>query len=93
LQRQTERTVSMQAEANERLRRTTSLELAAARDAIGALRTELVAQTAATLAEQTRAQQQALQTGLQNASVQLTSSIESLTRTMNERLEALSGRV
>ncbi|WP_043358995.1 DNA recombination protein RmuC [Methyloversatilis universalis] len=93
LQRQTERTVSMQAEANERLRRTTSLELAAARDAIGALRTELVAQTAATLAEQTRAQQQALQNGLQNASVQLTTSIESLTRTVNERLEGLSGRV
>ncbi len=115
LQRQTERTVGMQADANERLRRAISLELGAARDAVGALqraqqvglaelsaalnsrqetlRTELVAQTAATLAEQTRVQQEALQNGLQNASVQLTASIESLTRTVNERLELLSGRV
>jgi DNA recombination protein RmuC len=115
LQRQTERTVGMQADANERLRRAISLELGVARDALGALqraqqvglaelsaalnsrqetlRTELVAQTAATLAEQTRVQQEALQNGLQNASVQLTASIESLTRTVNERLELLSGRV
>lgn len=115
LQRQTERTVGMQADANERLRRAISLELGAARDAVGALqraqqvglaelsaalnsrqetlRTELVTQTAATLAEQTRVQQEALQNGLQNASVQLTASIESLTRTVNERLELLSGRV
>jgi len=115
LQRQTERTVGMQADADERLRRAISLELGAARDAVGALqraqqvglaelsaalnsrqetlRTELVAQTAATLAEQTRVQQEALQNGLQNASVQLTASIESLTRTVNERLELLSGRV
>lgn len=115
LQRQTERTVGMQADANERLRRAISLELGVARDAVGALqraqqvglaelsaalnsrqetlRTELVAQTAATLAEQTRVQQEALQNGLQNASVQLTASIESLTRTVNERLELLSGRV
>lgn len=115
LQRQTERTVGMQADANERLRRAISLELGVAREAVGALqraqqvglaelsaalnsrqetlRTELVAQTAATLAEQTRVQQEALQNGLQNASVQLTASIESLTRTVNERLELLSGRV
>ena len=115
LQRQTERTVGMQADADERLRRAISLELGAAREAVGALqraqqvglaelsaalnsrqetlRTELVAQTAATLAEQTRVQQEALQNGLQNASVQLTASIESLTRTVNERLELLSGRV
>jgi DNA recombination protein RmuC len=115
LQRQTERTVGMQADADERLRRAISLELGAARDAVGALqraqqvglaelsaalnsrqealRTELVAQTAATLAEQTRVQQEALQNGLQNASVQLTASIESLTRTVNERLELLSGGV
>ncbi|MBL8469483.1 DNA recombination protein RmuC [Methyloversatilis discipulorum] len=115
LQRQTERSVGMQADANERLRRAISLELGVARDAVGALqraqqvglaelsaalnsrqetlRTELVAQTAATLAEQTRVQQEALQNGLQNASVQLTASIESLTRTVNERLELLSGRV
>ncbi|MBT9515977.1 MAG: DNA recombination protein RmuC [Methyloversatilis discipulorum] len=115
LQRQTERTVGMQADANERLRRAISLELGVARDAVGALqraqqvglaelsaalnsrqetlRTELVTQTAATLAEQTRVQQEALQNGLQNASVQLTASIESLTRTVNERLELLSGRV
>jgi DNA recombination protein RmuC len=115
LQRQTERTVGMQADADERLRRAISLELGAARDAVGALqraqqvglaelsaalnsrqealRTEMVAQTAATLAEQTRVQQEALQNGLQNASVQLTASIESLTRTVNERLELLSGRV
>lgn len=126
LQRQTERVVSMQADANERLRAATTHELVAAREAMAALqlaqqaalsgsredmaarltelsaalnarqealRTELVAQMAATLAEQTRAQQESLQNGLQNAAVQLTSSIESLTRTVNERLEVLGGRV
>ncbi|WP_374337932.1 DNA recombination protein RmuC [Methyloversatilis sp.] len=93
LQRQTERTAGMQADANERLRRSTSLELAAAREAIAALRTELVARTAASLADHTRAQQDVLQNGLQNASLQLTASIESLTRTVNERLEALGGHV
>lgn len=93
LQRQTERTAGMQADANERLRRSTSLELAAAREAIAALRTELVARTAASLADHTRAQQEVLQNGLQNASLQLTASIESLTRTVNERLEALGGHV
>jgi DNA recombination protein RmuC len=126
LQRQTERIVSMQGEANERLRTATRQELDGARDAMGALqlaqqaalsmsredmaarlaelsaalgarqealRSELLAQTASTLAQQTGRQQETLQNGLQNASVQLTSSIESLTRTVNERLELLGGRV
>nr|WP_232418050.1 DNA recombination protein RmuC [Methyloversatilis thermotolerans] len=89
LQRQTERTAGMQAQANERLLRATHQELQAARDAIAAL--QLAQQHSQ--AEHTQRQQDALQQGLQNASVQLTASMESLTRTVNERLEALGGRV
>jgi len=57
------------------------------------LRTELIGQTLQTLAEQARAERELLTGGLTNASTQLTTSIESLTRTVNERLEKIGGVV
>lgn len=57
------------------------------------LRGELLEQTLKTLSEHARADRELLETGLRNASAQLGASIEALTRTINERLEAISGHV
>lgn len=57
------------------------------------LRSEMVEQTLKTLGEHARADRELLETGLRNASAQLVASIEGLTRTINERLETISGRV
>ncbi|MCL2655912.1 MAG: DNA recombination protein RmuC [Betaproteobacteria bacterium] len=58
-----------------------------------ALRSALMEQTLKTLAEQARADRELLQDGLRAASAQLGSSIEVLTRTLNERLDAMTGVV
>ena len=57
------------------------------------LRGELLEQTLKTLSEHARADRELLQDGLRSASAQLATSMESLTRTVNERLEAISGHV
>ena len=58
-----------------------------------ALRTELLSNTLQTLAEQGRAGQELLQTSMGNATQQLTTSIEALTKTVDGRLEQISGKV
>ncbi len=57
------------------------------------LRGELMEQTLKTLSDHARADRELLQEGLRSASAQLTVSIEALTRTINERLEVISGHV
>lgn len=57
------------------------------------LRGELLGQTLKALSEHARADRELLEGGLRNASAQLSVSIETLTRSINERLEAISGRV
>jgi DNA recombination protein RmuC len=57
------------------------------------LKADLLGQTLERLSEQSRAERELLQSGLQQASAQLSSSIELLTRTINERLDAIGGRV
>lgn len=57
------------------------------------LKADLLGQTLERLSEQSRAERELLQNGLRQASAQLSSSIEVLTRTIDERLEAISGRV
>lgn len=57
------------------------------------LRAEMLEQTVKTLAEHARVDRELLQEGLRAASVQLSSAIETLTRTINERLEGISGHV
>ena len=57
------------------------------------LKADLLGQTFERLSEQSRAERELMQSGLQQASAQLSSSIEVLTRTINERLESISGRV
>lgn len=57
------------------------------------LRSDMLQQTLATLGEHARADRELLQSGLQNASSQLTTSIDTLTRAINDRLDQISGRV
>jgi len=57
------------------------------------LRAQLTEGTLTQLAEQSRAERELLQDGLRAASLQLTGSTEALTRTLGERLDAISGVV
>jgi DNA recombination protein RmuC len=68
-------------------------ELGAARDAMHGLRQDLLGQTLQTLAGQARADRELLQTGIAQSAAQLGAGIESLTRVVGERLEAITGHV
>ncbi|MDO6384915.1 DNA recombination protein RmuC [Uliginosibacterium sp. 31-12] len=57
------------------------------------LKTEMLAQTLEKLAEAARADRELLQDGLRKASLQQAETTESLTRSMNERLDAITGVV
>jgi len=57
------------------------------------LRSEVVTKVLEKLAEQNRAEQELIQTTLRNASTQLASSVELLTKTTDSRLEQISGKV
>lgn len=57
------------------------------------LRADILSKTLQTLAEQGRADQELIQTSMANATQQLTQSIEALTKTVDGRLEQISGKV
>ncbi|MEK9825408.1 MAG: DNA recombination protein RmuC, partial [Methylotenera sp.] len=91
-------------EMNERLRLSVAAELQATRDAMQALQlaqNSSLAQTRETvleklhntLAEQGKAQQELVQGTMRNATLQLTASIESLTKAVDGRLEQIGGKV
>ncbi len=91
-------------EMNERLRLSVAAELQATRDAMQALQlaqNSSLAQTRETvleklhntLAEQGKAQQELVQATMRNATLQLTASIESLTKAVDGRLEQIGGKV
>jgi len=58
-----------------------------------ALKSEMLSQTLEKLAEAARADRELLQDGLRKAALQQSETTESLTRTMNERLDAITGVV
>ena len=58
-----------------------------------ALKTEMLSQTLEKLAEATRADRELLQDGLRKAALQQAETTETLTRTLNERLDAITGVV
>ncbi|MFT4174207.1 MAG: DNA recombination protein RmuC [Rhodocyclaceae bacterium] len=89
LDRLGERIASVQADSAERVSGL-SAHLAQRLDL---MRTELVAQTLQSLSETARADRELLQNGLRGASAQQASSIEALTRTINDRLDAITGVV
>lgn len=57
------------------------------------LRSEMLEQTLKSLSEHARADRELLQAGLNDASRQLTERIEALTRTVDQRLELIGGKV
>jgi DNA recombination protein RmuC len=91
-------------ESSERLRTAVAQELAQTREAMQALQsaqTASLAQTRenvieklhTTLAEQGKAEQALIQATMRNATMQLTASIESLSKVVDTRLEEISGKV
>jgi DNA recombination protein RmuC len=58
-----------------------------------ALRTDILEKTMQTLAEQGRADQELIQATMKNATQQLTTAIENLTKSVDGRLEQISGKV
>ena len=84
-------------ESAERLRASVAQELTATREAMQALQlsqTNALAETREriyqTLAEQGKAEQELIQATMRNATMQLTTSIEALTKTVDGRLEQIS---
>jgi len=91
-------------ETSERLRASVATELQATRDAMQALQlaqSNSLAQTRetvleklhTTLAEQGKAEQELIQSTMRNATLQLTASIEALTKSVDGRLELIGGKV
>ncbi|MDO8989691.1 MAG: DNA recombination protein RmuC [Sideroxyarcus sp.] len=93
LNKQGDRLIAAQAAESERLRSAVGVELRATRDAIAALGTEMLAQMLEKLAEQGRADQKLIQDSFNNASQHLRNSIETLSKTVDGRLEQIGGKV
>jgi DNA recombination protein RmuC len=100
LNKQGDRLIAAQAAESERLRTAVGEELRVTRDAINALqakqdtlRTEMLAQTLAKLAEQGRADQELIQSSFRNATQHLATSVETLSKTVDGRLEQIGGKV
>jgi len=91
-------------EMSERLRVSVATELQATRDAMQALqlaqnnslsltRETVLEKLHTTLAEQGKAEQELIQSTMRNATMQLTSTIEALTKSVDGRLEQIGGKV
>jgi DNA recombination protein RmuC len=100
LLKQGDRLITSQTDQAERLRAAVGEELRATRDAVHALqakqdvfRGEMLTQMLAKLAEQARADQELIQNSFRNATQHLSGSVEALAKTVDGRLEQISGRV
>jgi DNA recombination protein RmuC len=100
LNKQGDRLIASQTDQSERLRQAVAEELRATRDAVhalqakqDALRNEILTQTLAKLAEQGRADQELIQNSFRNATQHLSGSVEALAKSVDGRLEQISGKV
>ncbi len=93
LNKQGDRLITAQAGESERLRAAVAGELRATRDALHALRSELLTQVLAKLAEQAREDQKLIQDSFRNATQHLSGSVEALAKTVDGRLEQISSKV
>lgn len=93
LAKQGDRMIAAQASESERLRAALLEELRATRDALHALRSEMLTQTLEKLAEQGRADQKLIQESFNNATLHLRGSIEALEKKVDARLELIGGKV
>jgi DNA recombination protein RmuC len=88
-----DRMIDAQRTESERLRTAVTEELRATRDALHAMRTEMLTQTLEKLAEQGREDQKLIQESFRNASQHLGGSIEALEKKVDARLEQIGGKV
>jgi len=99
-----DRLVASAGESGERLRASVAQELKATRDAMLALqlsqseslaatREQVLEKLHQTLSEQGKAEQELMQATMRNATLQLTGTIENLTKTVDARLLEISGKV
>ena len=99
-----DRLQALSAESSDRLRTAVAQELKETRDAMQALQLSQTQNLAAmresvleklhvTLAEQGKAEQELIQATMRNATLQLTASIEGLTKAVDGRLEQIGGKV
>jgi len=100
LNKQGDRLIASQTDQSERLRMAVAEELRVTRDAVqalqakqDALRNEILTQTMAKLAEQGRADQELIQNSFRNATQHLSGSVEALAKSVDGRLEQISGKV
>ncbi len=93
LNKQGDRLITAQAGESERLRAAVAGELRATRDALHALRSEMLTQVLAKLAEQAREDQKLIQDSFRNATQHLSGSVEALAKTVDGRLEQISSKV
>ncbi|MDO8413847.1 MAG: DNA recombination protein RmuC [Gallionellaceae bacterium] len=100
LNKQGDRLVASQADHAGRLRAAVADELRATREAVHALqarqqalRDEILTQMLAKLSEQARADQELIQNSFRNATQHLSGSVEALAKTVDGRLEQISGKV
>jgi len=93
LNKQGDRLIAAQTDQAERLRAAVSEELRRTRDALQALRGEMLTQTLAKLAEQGREDQKLIQDSFRNATQHLANSVETLSKTVDGRLEQIGGKV
>jgi DNA recombination protein RmuC len=104
LNRLGDRLATASADASERLRTSVAEELKQTRDAMQALqlsqaqnlsqtRETVLEKLHQTLAEQGKAEQELIQATMRHATLQLTTSIEALTKTVDGRLEQIGGKV
>ena len=100
LNKQGDRLIASQADHAERLRAAVADELRATRDAVQALqarqqalRDEILTKLLEKLSEQARADQELIQNSFRNATQHLSGSVEALAKTVDGRLEQISGKV
>ncbi len=93
LNKQGDRLITAQAGESERLRAAVAGELRATRDALHALRSEMLTQVLAKLAEQAREDQKLIQDSFRNATQHLSGSVEAMAKTVDGRLEQISSKV
>jgi DNA recombination protein RmuC len=100
LNKQGDRLIAAQNDQSERLRSAVGEELRATRDAVNALqakqdalRSEMLTKTMEKLTEQGRADQELIQNSFRNATQHLATSIETLSKTVDARLEQIGGKV
>ena len=90
--------------SSDRLNKTISEELKSTRkslndlqlsqqEALSKIREEITEKIHKTLSEQGKAQQETLQNSLKNSALQLIASVETLTKSVDKRLEAITGKV